>query len=67
MKMTYPMAAILRDVLAVVLLLTGVALIAVGLWCIWYPVALLFCGAVLVYVARCVNMTAKYPERTDKK
>lgn len=45
----------------------GVALIAAGLWRMWPPVALVFLGIACLYVAGCVSMAAKSPERTDKK
>jgi hypothetical protein len=53
--------AVLRDWLTVLLFFAGVALIAAGLWCIWPPVALIFVGAAVLYLAMCVNKVAKYP------
>ena len=53
--------------LIVLLFFCGVALIAAGLWQIWQPLALVFLGIACWYVAGCVNMAAKPPERTDKK
>ena len=55
------------DLLVVFLFFCGMALIAVGLWQIWPPVSLVFLGIASWYLAGCVNMTAKSPERTDKK
>ena len=55
------------DWLVVLLFFCGVALIAAGLWQIWPPIALVFLGIASWYVAGCVSMAAKSPERTDKK
>ena len=54
-------AASFLDWLTVLLFFAGVALIAAGLWCIWPPVALIFVGAAVLYLAMCVNKVAKYP------
>lgn len=53
--------------LIVLLFFCGVALIAAGLWQIWQPLALVFLGIACFYLAGCVSMTAKSPERTEKK
>lgn len=55
------------DWVVVFLFFCGVALIAAGLWQIWPPVALVFLGIACLYVAGCVSIAAKSPERTDKK
>lgn len=55
------------DRLVVFLFFCGVALIAAGLWQIWQPLALVFLGISCLYLACCVNVTAKSPERTEKK
>jgi len=57
----------LSEWFTVLLFFVGVALIAAGLWQIWPPLALVFLGIACLYVAGCVNMAAKFPERTDKK
>ena len=57
----------LLDLLIVLLFFAGVALIAAGLWQIWPPLAFVFLGIACLYVAGCVNLAAKSPERTDKK
>ena len=54
-------AASFLDWRTVLLFFAGVALIAAGLWCIWPPVALIFVGAAVLYLAMCVNKVAKYP------
>ena len=54
---------ILRDLLVVFLFFAGLALIAAGLWHIWPPLAMIFLGLACVYLAGCVNMTAKSPEK----
>lgn len=53
--------------LVVFLFFCGVALIAAGLWQIWQPLALVFLGVACLYLACCVNLSAKFPERTEKK
>lgn len=60
-------ASAIMDWLSVLLFFCGVALIAAGLWQIWQPLALVFLGIACFYLAGCVNMAAKSPERTDKK
>ena len=55
------------DWLVVLLFFCGVALIAAGLWQMWPPIALVFLGLACLYVAGCIGMAAKFPERTDKK
>lgn len=55
------------DLVVVFLFFCGVALIAAGLWRMWPPVALVFLGIACLYVAGCVSIAAKSPERTDKK
>lgn len=60
-------ASAVVDLLVVLLFFCGMALIAVGLWQIWQPVALVFLGIASWYLASCINMSAKSPERTDKK
>ena len=50
-----------REWLVVLLFFAGVALIAAGLWCIWPPVALVFTGAAVLYLAMCVSKVAKSP------
>lgn len=57
----------LLDWFVVFLFFAGMALIAAGLWQIWPPLAWVFLGLACLYVAGCVNMAAKSPERTDKK
>lgn len=52
---------ILREWMVVVLFIAGLALIAAGLWCIWPPLALIFGGIALLYLAMCVNKVAKFP------
>ena len=66
-QLAYIVTGILREIMVVFLFFAGLALIAVGLWHIYPPVALIFDGAVCVYLGWCVHMTAKSPERTDKK
>lgn len=51
------------DLVIVTLFFCGVALIAVGLWQIWPPVALVFLGITCLYVAGCVGKTAKSPRK----
>lgn len=60
-------ASAIKDWLIVLLFFCGVALIAAGLWQIWQPLALVFLGIACLYLGRCVNMSAKSPERTEKK
>ncbi len=55
------------DWFVVFLFFAGVDLIAAGLWQIWPPLALVFLGIACLYVAGCVSMAAKSPERTVKK
>lgn len=52
---------ILREWMVVVLFVAGLALIAAGLWCIWPPLALIFGGIALLYLAMCVSKVAKFP------
>lgn len=66
-QLDYKKAALLREVAVIILFFAGLALIAAGLWYIWPPVALIFGGVALIYLAGCVNMTAKSSERTVKK
>ena len=66
-QLSHTVATVLRDLTAIFLVFAGLALIAAGLWHIWPPVALIFVGAASVYLGWCVHLTAKYPERTDKK
>jgi len=56
-----------REWLVVFLFFFGVALIAAGLWLFSRTLALVFLGIVCLYVAGCVSIAAKSPERTDKK
>lgn len=60
-------AAAILDWLIVLLFFCGMALIAAGLWQIWQPLALVFLGIACLYLAGCVYMAAKSPERTEKK
>ena len=60
-------AAAILGWLIVLLFFCGVALIAAGLRQIWQPLALVFLGIACLYLADCVNVAAKSPERTDKK
>ena len=60
-------ASATRDWFVVLLFFCGVALIAAGLWYIWKPLALVFLGIACWYVAGCVSIAAKSPERTDRK
>ena len=60
-------ASAVQDWLIVLLFFCGVALIAAGLWQIWRPLALVFLGIASWYLAGCMSMAAKSPERTDKK
>ena len=53
--------------LVVVLFLCGVALIAVGLWQVNHPLALIFLGLGTLYLAACVSKIENTPERTDEK
>ena len=53
--------------LVVFLFFCGVALIAAGLWHFSSALALVFLGIACLYVAGCVSMAAKSPERTDRK
>lgn len=62
-QISYIWVTVVRELMAVFLLFAGLALIAAGLWHIWPPVALIFIGAVCVYLGRCVHMTAKSPEK----
>lgn len=55
------------DWLVVLLFFCGVALIAAGIWQFSRPLALVFLGIACLYLAGCVSMAAKSPERTDKK
>lgn len=64
---SYNETAILRDFVVIFLFFAGMALIAVGLWYIWPPLAMVFTGVACLYLARCVSLTAKSPERTVKK
>lgn len=66
-QLNHKKTAVLRELAVIVLFFAGMALIAAGLWHIWPPVAMIFGGLALVYLAGCVNMTAKSPERTVKK
>lgn len=59
-------AAVL-DSLIVLLFFCGVALIAVGLWQIWRPLAMVFLGLACLYVAASVNKTANSPRKDGKK
>lgn len=60
-------AAVIQEWLIVFLFFCGVALIAAGLWQIWQPLALVFLGIACLYLAGCVSLAAKSPERTEKK
>ena len=60
-------ATAVLDRMVVLLFFCGVVLIAEGLSQMWPPLALVFLGIACWYVAGCVNMAAKPPERTDKK
>lgn len=62
-QLAYIVTGILREIMVVFLFFAGLALIAVGLWHIWPPVALIFIGAVCEYLGWCVHMTAKSPEK----
>lgn len=62
-QLSYVVTTILREFMVLFLFFAGLALIAAGLWHIWPPVALIFIGAVCVYLGRCVHMTAKSPEK----
>lgn len=55
------------DWLVVFLFFCGVALIAAGLWLFSHALAIVFLGIACLYVAGCVCIAAKSPERTDKK
>lgn len=66
-RRAYNMIAFLREFAVISLFFAGMALIAVGLWHIWPPLAMIFVGLVCLYLARCVNLAAKSPERTVKK
>ena len=55
------------DWFVVLLFFAGVALIAAGLWQIWKPMSLVFLGITCWYVAGCVSIAVKSPERTDRK
>lgn len=56
-----------KDWMIVLLFFCGVALIAAGLWQIWQPLALVFLGIACLYLGCCASMSAKSPERTEKK
>lgn len=43
-----------RSTVLLVLFLAAVALIAVGLWKIFKPLCLIFCGVVLLYLGTCI-------------
>lgn len=60
-------AADILEWLIVLLFFCGVALIAAGLWQIWQPLALVFLGIACLYLAGCVSMAVKSPERTERK
>lgn len=62
----YKVSAVM-EWLIILLFFCGVALIAAGLWQIWQPLALVFLGIACLYLACCVNLAAKSPERTEKK
>ena len=66
-RRAYNMTAFLCEFAIVSLFFSGVALIAVGLWNIWPPLAMIFVGLACLYLARCVKLSAKFPERTVKK
>lgn len=55
------------DGFVVFLFFCGVALIAAGLWLFSHALAMVFLGISCLYVAGCVSIAAKSPERTDKK
>lgn len=55
------------DGFVVFLFFCGVALIAAGLWLFSHALAMVFLGIACLYVAGCVSIAAKSPERTDKK
>lgn len=60
-------AAIIIELLVVILFICGIALIAAGLWQVCPPLALIFMGAALVYVAACISKTANSPRKDGKK
>ena len=60
-------ASAVMEWLIVFLFFCGVALIAAGLWQIWPPLALVFLGIACLYLAGCMSMSAKSPERTEEK
>jgi len=43
-----------RGLVLLVMFLAAVALIAVGLWKIFRPLGLIFCGVVLLYMGACI-------------
>ena len=43
-----------RSIALLVLFFVAVALIAVGLWKIFRPLGLIFCGVVLLYMGTCI-------------
>lgn len=63
----HKLTGVLSELLVMILFFAGLALIAAGLWLIWPPVAMIFGGLAVLYLAGCVDMAAKHPERTVKK
>lgn len=55
------------DLLTVFLFFCGVALIAVGLYQFWQPLALVFLGIACLYVAACIAKTANSPRKDGKQ
>lgn len=59
--------AIIMELLVAILFICGIALIAAGLWQVCPPLALVFMGAALLYVAACISNAANSPRKDGKK
>lgn len=55
------------ELLVVILFFCGVALIAAGLWLFNIPLALIFMGAAVLYLAACISKSAKSNEKDGTK
>ncbi len=55
------------ELLVVILFFCGVALIAAGLWLFSVPLAMIFMGIAVLYLAAGISKTAKSNEKDGKK